>query len=70
MSHAEERVVVENWRKRTSMSPVEKRKVIEEASRLNSRLRHFSPSLAASYLADLWSSRRRLDWGCIPVVSR
>ena len=70
MSHAEERVVVEKWRRRTSMPPVEKRETIEAVSRLNSRLKHFSPALAASYLADLWASRRRLDWGCSPVVSR
>jgi hypothetical protein len=70
MSHAEERAVVEKWHRRTSMLPGEKREAIAETSRLESRLRHFSPSYAATRLADLWAGRRRLDWGCAPVVSR
>jgi len=70
MSHAEERAIVEKWHKRTSMPSVEKRETITALSRLNSRLAHFDPSLAATYLATLWEGRRRLDWGCAPVVSR
>jgi len=70
MSRAEEIAVTERWRKHTSMSPNEKREVIAAASRLDSRLRHFDPKLAATYLDDLWSGRRRLAWGCAPVVSR
>jgi hypothetical protein len=70
MSRTEEKAIVEKWQKRTSMSPVEKRETIVAVSRLESRLRHFDPALAATYLADLWVRRRRLDWGCAAVVSR
>lgn len=68
MSRTEERAVATQWRKRTTMPPTEKRETIEALSRLDSRLRHFDPALAATYLADIWSSRRRLDWGCAAVV--
>jgi len=51
------------------MDPLEKREAIERFSGLLHRAGRVAPSVGAKMLAEIWAAKRRLDWGCTPMVT-
>jgi len=66
----EERIVVQEYRARTTLPPAEKRRIIIELGTTMSAAAHRAPVAGAALLPRIWELRQRLEFGCLSIVSR
>lgn len=70
MSKVEERKIAYDFRQRSSLAAHSKRAAIGQLAASMSAASHRAVAEAARLLPEIWEARRRLDWGCLPVVIR